>query len=149
MLVVVYVLFLSVLFCFLMIRRPPRSTRTDTLFPSTTLFRSAPRGCSWRQRTSGVSIGGQPAQQLVSGGAGRLGRAALQDGERAQQADGRVALVPAQVAAGIAVEIVDRHSESSAVAAELVELDRGERSEERRVGKECVSTWSTRGAADN
>src|SRR3546814_10859313 len=34
----------DVLFCsffiFLMIRRPPRSTRTDTLFPYTTLFRS-------------------------------------------------------------------------------------------------------------
>src|SRR3546814_17133848 len=32
----------SVLDCFffLMIRRPPRSTRTDTLFPYTTLFRS-------------------------------------------------------------------------------------------------------------
>src|SRR3546814_16410188 len=29
------------LFFFLMIRRPPRSTRTDTLFPYTTLFRSA------------------------------------------------------------------------------------------------------------
>src|SRR3546814_12467537 len=28
-------------FSFLMIRRPPRSTRTDTLFPYTTLFRSA------------------------------------------------------------------------------------------------------------
>src|SRR3546814_11293809 len=28
-------------FLFLMIRRPPRSTRTDTLFPYTTLFRSA------------------------------------------------------------------------------------------------------------
>src|SRR3546814_13322011 len=27
-------------FIFLMIRRPPRSTRTDTLFPDTTLFRS-------------------------------------------------------------------------------------------------------------
>src|SRR3546814_2376984 len=27
-----------------MIRRPPRSTRTDTLFPYTTLFRSAPQG---------------------------------------------------------------------------------------------------------
>src|SRR3546814_2506101 len=26
-----------------MIRRPPRSTRTDTLFPYTTLFRSVPR----------------------------------------------------------------------------------------------------------
>src|SRR3546814_1280400 len=28
---------------FLMIRRPPRSTRTDTLFPYTTLFRSRDR----------------------------------------------------------------------------------------------------------
>src|SRR3546814_9386610 len=27
-----------------MIRRPPRSTRTDTLFPYTTLFRSRPSG---------------------------------------------------------------------------------------------------------
>src|SRR3546814_8052187 len=32
--------FSMILFCFLMIRRPPRSTRTDTLFPYTTLFRS-------------------------------------------------------------------------------------------------------------
>src|SRR3546814_13055465 len=31
--------FICLLF-FLMIRRPPRSTRTDTLFPYTTLFRS-------------------------------------------------------------------------------------------------------------
>src|SRR3546814_15424096 len=30
-------------FFFLMIRPPPRSTRTDTLFPYTTLFRSARR----------------------------------------------------------------------------------------------------------
>src|SRR3546814_2910936 len=30
-----------------MIRRPPRSTRTDTLFPYTTLFRSA---CAYRAR---------------------------------------------------------------------------------------------------
>src|SRR3546814_13765453 len=30
-------------FFFLMIRRTPRSTRTDTLFPYTTLFRSLPR----------------------------------------------------------------------------------------------------------
>src|SRR3546814_12922560 len=33
---------LCVYFFFLMIRRPPRSTRTDTLFPYTTLFRSDP-----------------------------------------------------------------------------------------------------------
>src|SRR3546814_2586396 len=32
--------FIPLLFFFLMIRRPPRSTRTDTLFPYTTLFRS-------------------------------------------------------------------------------------------------------------
>src|SRR3546814_1848230 len=32
---------MSLCFFFLMIRRPPRSTRTDTLFPYTTLFRSA------------------------------------------------------------------------------------------------------------
>src|SRR3546814_1244803 len=32
---------LFVCFFFLRIRRPPRSTRTDTLFPYTTLFRSA------------------------------------------------------------------------------------------------------------
>src|SRR3546814_16017972 len=40
--------FLSICVCvfFLMIRRPPRSTRTDTLFPYTTLFRSRPsRSC--------------------------------------------------------------------------------------------------------
>src|SRR3546814_10816652 len=33
---IVYIL----IFFFLMLRRPPRSTRTDTLFPYTTLFRS-------------------------------------------------------------------------------------------------------------
>src|SRR3546814_14563891 len=37
---------------FLMIRRPPRSTRTDTLFPYTTLFRS---GCH--------ALGARPASQ--------------------------------------------------------------------------------------
>src|SRR3546814_2337718 len=30
-----------------MIRRPPRSTRTDTLFPYTTLFRSDAGICDW------------------------------------------------------------------------------------------------------
>src|SRR3546814_21084500 len=34
----------SIGFFFLMIRRPPRSTRTDTLFPYTTLFRSPSTG---------------------------------------------------------------------------------------------------------
>src|SRR3546814_18182 len=38
-----------------MIRRPPRSTRTDTLFPYTTLFRSVVCAVAWR----GSYFGGQ------------------------------------------------------------------------------------------
>src|SRR3546814_12963357 len=37
-------LFYSAFFFFLILRRPPRSTRTDTLFPYTTLFRSSRHG---------------------------------------------------------------------------------------------------------
>src|SRR3546814_2776334 len=51
-----------VLFFFLMIRRPPRSTRTDTLFPYTTLFRSL----------TAVS-GGYPPPVRVDGLVGRRG----------------------------------------------------------------------------
>src|SRR3546814_1114613 len=39
-----------------MIRRPPRSTRTDTLFPYTTLFRSTPK--SGRSSTDGSNTTG-------------------------------------------------------------------------------------------
>src|SRR3546814_11064510 len=55
-----FVLVLSSFF-FLMIRRPPRSTRTDTLFPYTTLFRSdrrraiAPRPGDERHRDGAVA----------------------------------------------------------------------------------------------
>src|SRR3546814_4268593 len=38
-----------------MIRRPPRSTRTDTLFPYTTLFRSLGQGDERRPVRSGVT----------------------------------------------------------------------------------------------
>src|SRR3546814_8782192 len=44
---------------FLMIRRPPRSTRTDTLFPYTTLFRSwrlgGQRRTAFARRAYGIS----------------------------------------------------------------------------------------------
>src|SRR3546814_9781639 len=40
-----------------MIRRPPRSTRTDTLFPYTTLFRSRARLCR------GDRVPGRPAHE--------------------------------------------------------------------------------------
>src|SRR3546814_15702936 len=38
-------------FFFLMIRQPPRSTRTDTLFPYTTRFRSPKLGAQAKQRS--------------------------------------------------------------------------------------------------
>src|SRR3546814_19661862 len=41
-----FIYFVLFVFFFLIIRRPPRSTRTDTLFPYTTLFRSVPAGLS-------------------------------------------------------------------------------------------------------
>src|SRR3546814_10620851 len=67
-----------------MIRRPPRSTRTDTLFPYTTLFRSkgsfgelhAPdlrrcphcRQCSHDQRASGRQLDGPRSDRTVAAG---------------------------------------------------------------------------------
>src|SRR3546814_6753114 len=44
---------------FLMIRRPPRSTRTDTLFPYTTLFRSSHEtypSRTWQARISDIPV---------------------------------------------------------------------------------------------
>src|SRR3546814_11500282 len=44
-------------FFFVMIRRPPRSTRTDTLFPYTTLFRAPHVDCRGRWRPGGDRCG--------------------------------------------------------------------------------------------
>src|SRR3546814_3809873 len=44
---------MTCLFFVFMLRRPPRSTRTDTLFPYPTLFRSCCCGCS---RLHGASV---------------------------------------------------------------------------------------------
>src|SRR3546814_1814701 len=46
----------------LMIRRPPRSTRTDTLFPYTTLFRSPHDGIGGRSRAYRRTDGARGAQ---------------------------------------------------------------------------------------
>src|SRR3546814_8326188 len=49
------------LFFFLMIRRPPRSTRTDTLFPYTTLFRSFPPALA---AEAGFAIAAEPDRRV-------------------------------------------------------------------------------------
>src|SRR3546814_10643673 len=66
-------------FFFLRIRRPPRSTRTDTLFPYTTLFRSA------RQHSRGVRRRCPHSRRWSCGSrslpfAGGAGRCVAEDG---------------------------------------------------------------------
>src|SRR3546814_11526624 len=107
-----------------MIRRPPRSTRTDTLFPYTTLFRSRDAAAAvqalWRVEAA------RPAAGLARRNAGS-------DREGA----GRV-----RVAAdtNVVVRYLTGDDEQQAGDAKAA------RSEERRVGKECVRTcksgWS-------
>src|SRR3546814_14905277 len=48
--------------CFLMLRRPPRSTRTDTLFPYTTLFRSTYGDGTRSQRDESARKSGKRAK---------------------------------------------------------------------------------------
>src|SRR3546814_20615860 len=108
-------------FFFLMLRRPPRSTRTDTLFPYTTLFRSqAAFECGGDARDKG-GIRGR-----------RLG----------DRAEGQVEtrrIDPAFVLAGPALWRGEQRAQPR-VGAEAEEIEIIWRSEERRGGKECVST---------
>src|SRR3546814_5493197 len=65
-------------FFFLMIRRPPRSTRTDTLFPYTTLFRSrrrrnrSPCRRAWRTWRRSRTVAGAWPPAAPTGGAPAL-----------------------------------------------------------------------------
>src|SRR3546814_18141741 len=72
---------------FLMRRRPPRSTRTDTLFPYTTLFRSADRGLRTdpdrRQRFDAPAA----AVFLATGGGAHPGRGGTLPGSTRAGAD--------------------------------------------------------------
>src|SRR3546814_8769790 len=75
------VVLVSYCFYFLMIRRPPRSTRTDTLFPYTTLFRSAGVAAVHRDAVAG----GDGLSFDVRGGGGveeQVARAAIDDHRR-------------------------------------------------------------------
>src|SRR3546814_6442373 len=65
-----------------MIRRPPRSTRTDTLFPYTTLFRSHLRGVvrgvgRYHGQATGLDLGDAGHQGLVGVAGVALHRALL------------------------------------------------------------------------
>src|SRR3546814_14588780 len=110
-------------FFFLMIRRPPRSTRTDTLFPYTTLFRSA----GSHHRSIGLEgrfdVEKADAVDLIDARRPEIGGAAEEDLRDLLAAELRPILLQESGRTG------DRR-----------------RSEERRVGNACVSTcrfrWS-------
>src|SRR3546814_10975649 len=118
-----------------MIRRPPRSTRTDSLFPYTTLFRSL-------------------VQRRIEVANPRTVRLAAADEDR-----GAAIAVTRGAATLLATELLAGAGDIRALAgtaggaAALFELpgddamkNIGPRSEERRVGKEGVRTCKTRWA---
>src|SRR3546814_3336699 len=95
-----------------MIRRPPRSTRTGTLFPYTTLFRSHPEGLALLGRRAGTVaaiLAGALAQHGIQrGDMRRRGAAAAAEDVDAvpdQEALGPAGeLLRAQRVAGLAVD---------------------------------------------
>src|SRR3546814_17565232 len=110
-----------------MIRRPPRSTRIDSLFAYPTLFRSTPALAGGEAIPDPVpAIGGDKCSLVVTGIGGTgvvtigaiIGMAAHLDGK--------------------AVRVMD-----------MTGLAQKGRSEERRVGKECVSTCRSRWSPDH
>src|SRR3546814_20656735 len=104
-----------------MIRRPPRSTRTDTLFPYTTLFRSLHVGPRPRARNIAIS---------------EHGRLAVGD----HTLDDAILLLLGPDREGVRTADHDQFLRAVDPAVG--------RSEERRVGKESVSTCRSRGSPD-
>src|SRR3546814_16320620 len=122
-------------FFFLMIRRPPRSTRTDTLFPYTTLFRSPVFFIQDAIKFPDVIHSVKPAPD--------------REFPQAQSAHDNfwdfISLTPESVHMIMWV-MSDRAIPRSFRFMEGfgVHTFRFVRSEERRVGKECVSTCRSR-----
>src|SRR3546814_6477313 len=102
-----------------MIRRPPRSTRTDTLFPYTTLFRSFIFG-------AGVDVGLVPVALLIPERA--ADREAVRQAKVEQRLPGALVEAPvsrAELARDFAVARVgglDQHGAGRGVAAEQCPL---------------------------
>src|SRR3546814_18148819 len=105
-----------------MIRRPPRSTRTDTLFPYTTLFRS-PETLLYANISKGYKGGTFPVQGAVI--------------EQQYRPVTQESVLAYEI--GLKTDLFDGRAHLNLAAFY--------RSEERRVGKECVRTcrsrWST------
>src|SRR3546814_12049821 len=121
-----------------MIRRPPRSTRTDTLFPYTTLFRSR-------------EIFRAPEKM-------RFGRLAIAPGTSTFLVIGLNGSGQARMSDEPHVRLIDAHAKGDGGDhPHILAGDEGGligaaflgRSEERRVGKECVRTCRSRWSPDH
>src|SRR3546814_20881487 len=124
-----------------MIRRPPRSTRTDTLFPYTTLFRS-------------INTTAQRLQDLLSENSLRRMtlpefREVAGDVHAMIEFSRRVrnSIVGLQ-SSGIAYTIPQKLDALTAHIWNSKAENGSSRSEERRVGKECGSTCRSRWSPD-
>src|SRR3546814_13078477 len=128
-----------------MIRRPPRSTRTETLFPYTTLFRStagAVKQTRERPQYGTQSADSHPWRELPD----------LMNLQHLRYLVGfseHRTLTDAADSLGISQPAISRalHELEQELGCILFQRTgrRLERSEERRVGKGCVSTCRSRG----
>src|SRR3546814_63248 len=122
---------------FLMIRRPPRSTRTDTLFPYTTLFRSP--SLSTGDKKASPAIQRRGARRPASCGRHMIGA------EVSELIQGYAVCKPLETTEAEMMQTVFPHPPLSEMMHESVLTHtflscRGlYRSEGQRVGKECVS----------
>src|SRR3546814_18088371 len=116
-----------------MIRRPPRSTLTDTRFPDTTLFRSPHIHIAARSRASRS----EPLSQM-----GSLMSEQLRDDQAPGLTQALVSLL-----GDVHLLISDGHYKAAGEQLSLaVQTTLFQRSEERRVGKEGVITCRSRGS---
>src|SRR3546814_18523559 len=129
-------------FFFLMIRRPPRSTRTDTLFPYTTLLRSILIERDFRV-TQYPNIAAALQQVEVPEEDTGPSLLLIDDGTEAMDIE-TLSVLQKRFPCSYLVLLSDRFDFQ--IMLKAFRLGALARSEERGVGKECVSTCRSRRA---
>src|SRR3546814_13902653 len=133
-----------------MIRRPPRSTRTDTLFPYTTLFRSDINGGSNISFTA-------PTSDQITASPGTYNNISSEFGgvlifeDKATSVAGKDSRINgnATLHLGGAIYMPNQDMEMTGNASPSTQCLLLIKSEERRVGKECGSTCRSRWSQDH
>src|SRR3546814_4914433 len=114
------VLLFFTFFFFLMIRRPPGSTRTDTLFPYTTLFRSDARHLRRHREQAGTASPLRPEPNRIERNDGSGERRARR--ARELYADRVAALQPAGGAAAAEIRPCSRSEEHTSELQSLMRI---------------------------